>query len=199
MKTATLAQGNQVLNLILQKKMPAEHLQKILESGLLSDLLDGNIDEVNRAEFRRVLGFGDLIDLDANPFVPYGWEVRSHQKGGQFTWSPDKVRLHLSSSQRGKGRIDGDDLQKELEKERVMNANLLDYLLKNPDIIPESWKKDDEGNMLLSFFWGTIYCGPANANHRCVRYLCFRGDAWSWGQAYLIDDWCFNRPAVLAS
>jgi len=32
MKEATLAQGNQVLNLIQQKKVPSEQLQKILGS-----------------------------------------------------------------------------------------------------------------------------------------------------------------------
>lgn len=28
-----------------------------------------------------------LIDLDANPFIPYdGCKVEEHQKGGQFRW-----------------------------------------------------------------------------------------------------------------
>ena len=62
MKDATLAQGYQVLNLILQKRLPAEQLQAIIESGLLSVLLDANIGKINREEFRRVCGF--------KPFMP---------------------------------------------------------------------------------------------------------------------------------
>ncbi len=56
MKDATLAQGNQVLNLILQKQTPAEQLQTLIQSGLLSDLLDANVEEVNRDKFREVIG-----------------------------------------------------------------------------------------------------------------------------------------------
>lgn len=56
MKTATLAQGNQVMNLILQKQVPAQQLQQLLESGLISDLLDANVARVDRAEFRELIG-----------------------------------------------------------------------------------------------------------------------------------------------
>lgn len=52
----TLRQGNQVLNLILQQQTPREQLQKLLASGLLSDLLSGNLDGVDRNHFRKVLG-----------------------------------------------------------------------------------------------------------------------------------------------
>lgn len=46
------------LNLIDQKGTPDEQLQRIYNHGLFSDLLDGNVDEVNREEFRAVLGLG---------------------------------------------------------------------------------------------------------------------------------------------
>lgn len=52
----TLRQGNQVFNLILQQKTPREQLQKLLASGLLSDLLSGNIEGIDRNRFRKVLG-----------------------------------------------------------------------------------------------------------------------------------------------
>lgn len=56
MKNATLAQGNQVINLILQKEMPASQLQALIESGLLSDILDANVEHVDREKFREVIG-----------------------------------------------------------------------------------------------------------------------------------------------
>ena len=52
----TLRQGNQVLNLILQQKTSREQLQKLLASGLLSDLLSGNLEGTDRNRFRKVLG-----------------------------------------------------------------------------------------------------------------------------------------------
>ncbi|TRZ77316.1 hypothetical protein D4R87_02985 [bacterium] len=57
MKKATLAQGNQILNLILQKEIPVEQLQKIIESGLLTDLLNADLSNpINRGLFRKVIG-----------------------------------------------------------------------------------------------------------------------------------------------
>lgn len=63
MEKATLAQGNQILNLILQKKIPSEQVQRVLESGLLSDILDANLeffDELRRDDIRRILGLCPL-------------------------------------------------------------------------------------------------------------------------------------------
>jgi len=70
MNDATLAQGNQMLNLILQKKTPAKNLQQLLASGLQSMLLDAcnesNIATVNPFVFREILGLG-RVDI-----IPYG-------------------------------------------------------------------------------------------------------------------------------
>ncbi len=56
MKDATLEQGTKVLTLISQQETPCEQLQKLLSSGLLADLLNANVAEINRDEFRRVIG-----------------------------------------------------------------------------------------------------------------------------------------------
>lgn len=58
MKTATLKQAKKILE--LAEDLPAEHLQKLLELGLLSDLLNANVDEMmdrmNRNDFRKFCG-----------------------------------------------------------------------------------------------------------------------------------------------
>lgn len=61
MKDATLAQGNQVLSLILQKKKSAKKIQDLLASGLLSDLLDADPRLVKRREFQRFLSLPPLV------------------------------------------------------------------------------------------------------------------------------------------
>ncbi|MDE2001222.1 MAG: hypothetical protein KGI60_01480, partial [Patescibacteria group bacterium] len=92
-----------------------------------------------------------LIDCDADPFVPNGWLVEKHQKGGSFKWDAAQVKLYLSNQQRNDKAIEGNKLRRELVDKPVLNANVLDYLLANPHLIPEEWK----GKAV--FFWGTIY------------------------------------------
>lgn len=137
-----------------------------------------------------------LIDCDAQPFVPESWEVVEHQPGGpfdstqdkQFEWDPGKVELYLCDEQK-KGSIEGNELRKKLKGKPVMNANVLDYLLAHPELIPEEWK----GKYI--FFWGTIY--RHSSGRLYVRYLRWRGDEWDWGFDWLGLHWDDNNPALL--
>jgi hypothetical protein len=57
--------------------------------------------------------------------------------------------------------------------ENCLNANILDYLLENQELIPESWKN------IIVFFLGTQYYDPLG--NICVRYLCWFGEGgWGW-------------------
>ncbi|MDO8633009.1 MAG: hypothetical protein Q7K38_00455, partial [Candidatus Wildermuthbacteria bacterium] len=78
---------------------------------------------------------------------------------------------------------------KELAGKPVMNANVLDYLLKNPHLIPDEWK----GKYL--FFWGTVYRGSVGCLY--VRYLCWRGVRWGWDCRWLGSGWDGRYPAAL--
>lgn len=131
-----------------------------------------------------------LIDLDADPCIPYdGWKVEEHKKGGQFAWDPTKVNLFLSEKQKA-GTIEGNKLRKELADQPVYNANLLDYLLDNPHLIPEEWK----GKAV--FFWGTIYRN--SGDNLCVRYLIWDGGHWRQGSSWL-DNFDADRPSAVAA
>jgi hypothetical protein len=130
-----------------------------------------------------------LIDLAANPFIPEDWTVEEHKKGGQWKWDPTKVKLYPSDQQQAGKCIKGDDLRKEFEDKPVLNANVLDYLLQHPHLIPDVWK----GKWV--FFWGTIYRGPYGFLY--VRCLYWGGGAWFWGYYWLGYDWCSGRPALV--
>ncbi len=141
-----------------------------------------------------------LIDCDTNPFVPKDWEVEEHKKGGKLVLDLSKVRLHLSPNQQDDKVIEGNKLRKELASEPVLNANVLDYLLAHPELIPEEWKKDECGNNRYIFFWGTIY--HSDDGDLFVRCLSWYGGAWKWrwDSYWLDDDWSGRDPAaVLAS
>lgn len=59
MKMATLKQARKVLDLV--EGTPCSEMQELLESGLFSDLLTANIDDINRNEFRKLCGLNPLI------------------------------------------------------------------------------------------------------------------------------------------
>ncbi len=135
-----------------------------------------------------------IIDLDAKPFIPERWRVRKivQLRGsviGQFKYDPTKVKLHLSKNQQDGRVIKGRELRKELETQPVLNANLLDFYLDHPDLIPEEWKGK------LVFFWGTIYRNPLG--HLCIRCLYWDGGRWIGYYRLLVNDWYSNHPAAL--
>ncbi len=131
-----------------------------------------------------------IIDMDATPYIPNNWKVESHKKGGQLEWDPQKVQLYLAAGQQGGECIGGNELRLVLETQWVYNANLLDYLLAHPELIPGEWK----GKYV--FFWGTIY--RLFDGNLYVRYLYFNGKSWSWGYVWLGYGFGSNFPAAVA-
>lgn len=131
-----------------------------------------------------------LIDCDVAPVIPEGWSIEEHRPGGQFSFNATKVELYLTKKQT-KNPVVGNDLQKELKGKAVLNANVLDYLLAHPELIPEDWK----GKYV--FFWGTIY---RNANGSLyVRYLGWSGRQWYWDYLWLGSNFHSDYPAAVAS
>lgn len=121
------------------------------------------------------------IDCNAGAFIPdHSFEVHEHQKGDQIEFDALKIELYKNSRD-----IKGFRLQKKLKGRKVLNANVLDYLMANPEVIPEDWKKDKEGNPIEVCFFGTIY--RRSDGELCIRYLSWGIDKWSWGVKFLID------------
>jgi hypothetical protein len=130
-----------------------------------------------------------VIDLDADPRRPYdGWKVEEHKKGGQFKWNASKVQLFLHSKQQG-SNIEGNKLRKDLADNPVYNANLLDYLLDNPYLIPQEWKGKEV------CFWGTIY--RLSDGNLYVRCLVWHGGHWSQGDDCLDGNFNSHCPSAV--
>ncbi|MFY9461790.1 MAG: hypothetical protein WAP51_01140 [Candidatus Sungiibacteriota bacterium] len=168
--------------------------------GLVREVVEGRA-EICRIE--RLVADGKtavvvaehLIDCDAAPFEPSGLTVARESEQlpnrvrGQFVFDPTKVKLHLSPDQRDGKYIKGKKLRRELAREPVLTANVLDYLLKNPHLIPEEWK----GKAV--FFWGTIY--RVSDGDLYVRYLCFVDGRWYSDYDWLGGGWDGDYPAAL--
>ena len=144
-----------------------------------------------------IRGLGDvvinkyIVDLDAKPYVPDGWKVEEHTKDGQFEFDPTKIALYLDEDQQNGGVIVGNKLRKKLKGKKVPNANLLEFYLAHPNLIPEEWK----GKAV--FFWGTIY--RDSYGRLCVRYLIWDGGGWRWGYRWLDGGFCGDNPAVVSA
>lgn len=160
------------------------------------------------AQVRRVLlGHAEIvtpdhvIDCDATPSIPDGLSILPDDEQlpnrvqGAFKWDKESQEnaLHLDKRQKGGEWIQGNKLRNKLRKalsnQPVLTANLLDYLLDKPHLIPEEWK----GKAV--FFWGTIYRDPDG--DLFVRFLFWRGDRWNSSFDWLGSDWNDDRPAAV--
>ncbi len=189
--TLDVGQANELKLAFRRAGWTNEDVKWLSEGGILAEVL-----RVRRgdAEIREA---EHVIDCNADPFVPEGWTVEEHQKGGSFKWDPAQVQLYLSELQLIDGVIKGNALRKELAGKPVLNANVLDYLLAHPRLIPEEWKKNSEGCILFIFFWGTIYRDPDG--HLCVRCLCWHSGRWGWNYYWFLNDWHVTDPAALGA
>lgn len=102
-----------------------------------------------------------LIDCDAGPVVPReGWTVEEHITGGRLAWGTDPVGLYSSSCQEGSMPIVAHRFRAKVIREGVpvLNTNVLDCLLANPDLpIPEEWKRTRRGDPTFIIFLGTLF------------------------------------------
>ncbi|HPY08956.1 MAG: hypothetical protein ACOX0H_01690 [Patescibacteria group bacterium] len=161
-------------------------IKTLSEGDILADVL-----KVIRgqAKIKMNESSGHLIDCDAAPFIPSGnfnWSVEEHKKGGLFKFDPAKISLYMFGEE-GHDTNSGHDFRQKLMKKSVINANVLDYLLAHPELIPEDWK----GKFI--FFWGTIYHDLNDELFvRCLTYL----SKWIWCYHSLDEE--FDSEAFVA-
>lgn len=102
-----------------------------------------------------------------------------------------EVVCHLSMNQ-SHGMIGGIKLREELSGRNLLNACILDALIKNPAIIPENWKQ------YQTFFWGDIYCDRNGV--LWVRGIYQTNDGW-WNSCRqrVDEEWPpYRRAACVA-
>lgn len=127
-----------------------------------------------------IIPISHVIDCDVKPHAPKGLEVSLQRKGGSVSF--DSLGISLLNIKHTNGSIV--KLYKESMELKVLNANVLFYLLKNTNLIPNEWEFK---NIL---FLGTSYKNQNNS--LCFLYLkrnfeiC--GGPWEYGIASTEDD-----------
>ncbi|MFA6604337.1 MAG: hypothetical protein WCT10_05930 [Patescibacteria group bacterium] len=140
-----------------------------------------------------------MIDCDSRPFIPDGWSIKpedqlANRVRGQIEFDPAKIAFHLDAAQK-KGTIRGSSLKKKLAGATVYGAQVLDYLLAHPDLIPESWKTNEHDCTRNVFFWGTIYRNYFGLLF--VRCLYWDDDRWGWFSYCVGHDFDGQDPAAV--
>ena len=194
----------------LQNHLPQEELDNLEDAEvqlIIDDLHNAGREFMRFIKNRacvQVVG-GHFVNCDIDSYIPSGWSLKGEEaehrrsgmvklerRGDDLYANGRKIELFLAENQ--KDGIKGHYLRGVLTAKPVLNANILDYLLKpeNQHLIPESWK------CKYVFFWGDVY--RDSYGYLCVRDLCWDGDGWRWDDrwlAYVFD--CDSPAAVSAS
>lgn len=120
------------------------------------------------------------IDLGAAPTIPTDLILTQHLLGGLWSWNPREIAVWFARGQELGTVLDSTEMLHSIGAKRPLNANLLDWLLGNLQLVPPQWK----GKEIL--FWGTQF--RTLRHHRRVRTLDLRGTrpvpglhAFEWG------------------
>jgi hypothetical protein len=128
----------------------------------------------------------------APPYTPNGWTVQYHIAHCQGV-DIEKIALWQSNNQMSGKTVRGTEIRKQLvnKKIQVLNADVLDFLLSNPELIPESWKNKSV------YFWGTIY-EDSSSGHKYVRCLYWHASGhWYWYANGLSELWTVTDSAAV--
>jgi hypothetical protein len=147
-----------------------------------------------------VIDLGSPCDLPFDGLIrmspPKSGVVKLERRADTLYLDGKPLNLFLSRGQKNGNVIGGHDLHKEIGKRgNNVSAKVLDHLVAHPELWPESWKKDAQGNTVYVFFWDDIFRDPANGR------LCVRCGYWRDGEvvsyySWLGSGWHGDRPAA---
>ena len=148
------------------------------------------------------------IDTNLDPRLPFsGATIERHARVGKVKIElradgclyvgGKKVGLYRSERQMNGNVVKGYELRTEVDGKPVLSASILDFLMSHQEFIPEEWKKDENGNIIFIFFWGTIFRGADGSLY--VRYLCWLEGAWHERCYWLGNGWLSNDPAAVCA
>lgn len=200
MKDGTLRQGLKILSLF--ESTPNEQVQALLESGLLADLRDGNIAEVKRDEFRRLLGLKSLnppfletigtivIAATAEPFIAsekfvvdtgHKVEVRIAWLDGNFqNWFLGKTEAPAPEVTLKYGKLTRSALDDEICKE--IGTESVETTLAAIYALMERQKNGKSGVLLTDGRANIFYVRDANGVLRAVLVVWLvGGGGWRVG------------------
>jgi hypothetical protein len=135
------------------------------------------------------------INTDLEPTCESYMRVVEHLKMGQVELS--KLRLFYSKEQLEFPVKGGAHRRSLFKNALVMNATAWDKFSINPKLIPDSWKKDKNGEMLVISFFGTIFSHPNGSLYVRIMFFDENENKWHFGDSSLCDYWESANPVVI--
>ncbi|MDQ5957699.1 MAG: hypothetical protein QG665_23, partial [Patescibacteria group bacterium] len=107
-----------------------------------------------------------------------------------------KLTLFRSKEQESDRIFVGHKLRKEVEKRgNNVPSIVLDHFKKHPELWPEEWKVDEQGNTICVYFWDDIFRDLASGR-LYVRCGCWDDGRLESRCSWLYCDWGADRPAA---
>lgn len=133
------------------------------------------------------------VDTNSRPSrgVMFHSSFIRQNKDGVVILNGQNLDLHLEEAQR-EGSIMGKDLLEKVEGRPVLNNVVLDFLVQNPLLIPDEWKKFDQ-----ILFCGTILAYVLNANDPIIPCLRWIGGEWVADYCWLNIQFDANSPVAV--
>jgi len=121
-----------------------------------------------------------------------GW-VRLELKDGKLYQDGVEFNLHLDPGQKDGKWIKGHELREKLKDvPGHMHPNVIDALMENVHLIPESWKRAG-----YIFVWRVGF--RDQDGDLCVRCFCWNGGRWCVYCGWLADGWRDHSPAAVSA
>lgn len=150
---------------------------------------------------------GTKIEIDrSRPFDPAsfigkGWAIEEQDERSLALAEIDLTAVRFETMLKPKeSSVDGETKLERLKAAGHirLDAGVFEALWDNQSLIPESWKRDEGGNIRFIYFDGTVLRAPDD--HRYVLFLYWLDGQWHWLYNWLEFDWYADGPsAVLAS
>lgn len=212
---ASWQQAANLLTLVSNKGTPAGQIQRLYSSGLLADLLDANVDEVDRAEFRKVLGLGPVrkivsfekkpepvpdiivrVDRSIRPVYPDWMKLVMHpelEPTGPAEYDLATIDPWLHDGQKNGRSMEGHKLYEYLKENGMLESCLS---LRDGEEIQKKgiavFRKFFQGKAV--FLWKSVVQNR-DGDFR-VPYLCKTGGWVVMGWSWLDNDWFGSNPAL---
>lgn len=130
------------------------------------------------------------VNTEHLPTFPEEYKVIEHLKNGKLSFSKDKLDvLFFPKQNNGKEEMQGTEVLKLLRPEQKLNVAMADFLLKNPSIIPDSWRN------FSVCFWGTLLKSPVD--NLAVLFIFWSGRDWHWGTRSINAKFDHQHPAAI--
>jgi len=139
----------------------------------------------------------EFVNTDLAPTCPPEMRVVEHLRMGKVNIS--KLELYLSEEQK-KFSVKGGIYRRKLllKNKKTINATVLDRLMLDQSLIPESWAKNEEGRVQVISFFGTIYAHQNGALYVRIMYPSIQEKKWNFGKCCINNDyWDSNNPIVI--